>query len=167
MGADFMVIRHSHSGAAETVAASGWINARIINAGDGTHEHPTQALLDAYTVRTALARTGGFEGLVREDVAEPGFFSGRGHRSLLRSRHSHHLVGGGREHQVQRAGARVLRRTVEDRVGRADARVRRQDGGGRRAAPAARPSAAPASRPAPAPRPAASGLDDLDDDIPF
>lgn len=51
MGADFMVIRHSHSGAAETVAASGWINARIINAGDGTHEHPTQALLDAYTMR--------------------------------------------------------------------------------------------------------------------
>ena len=54
MGADFVVLRHSHSGVAETVARSGWINAHVINAGDGTHEHPTQALLDTYTMRSRL-----------------------------------------------------------------------------------------------------------------
>ncbi len=51
MGADAVVIRHSASGAAQTLASSGWIAASIVNAGDGTHEHPTQALLDAYTLR--------------------------------------------------------------------------------------------------------------------
>lgn len=55
MGADAVVIRHSVSGAAHQLAHAGWINATIINAGDGTHEHPTQALLDAYTIRQALA----------------------------------------------------------------------------------------------------------------
>lgn len=54
MGADFVVLRHSHSGAAQTVADSGWIDAHVINAGDGTHEHPTQALLDAFTMRSRL-----------------------------------------------------------------------------------------------------------------
>jgi len=51
MGADAVVIRHGASGAANVLAHSGWINGAIINAGDGTHEHPTQALLDAFTVR--------------------------------------------------------------------------------------------------------------------
>ncbi|CAB4613603.1 MAG: aspartate carbamoyltransferase catalytic subunit [Actinobacteria bacterium] len=51
MGADAVVIRHSASGAANVLANSGWIQGSIINAGDGTHEHPTQALLDAYTMR--------------------------------------------------------------------------------------------------------------------
>lgn len=55
IGADAVVIRHWASGAAETLANSGWINARVINAGDGTHEHPTQALLDAFTLRERLA----------------------------------------------------------------------------------------------------------------
>ncbi len=50
MGADAVVIRHGSSGAAQRLADSGWINATVINAGDGTHEHPTQALLDAYTI---------------------------------------------------------------------------------------------------------------------
>lgn len=52
MGADAVVIRHSASGAAQRLADSGWISASVINAGDGTHEHPTQALLDAYTIRS-------------------------------------------------------------------------------------------------------------------
>jgi aspartate carbamoyltransferase catalytic subunit len=52
MGADAVVIRHGASGAAQRLADSGWISASIINAGDGTHEHPTQALLDAYTIRS-------------------------------------------------------------------------------------------------------------------
>ena len=52
MGADAVVIRHGASGAAQRLADSGWISATVINAGDGTHEHPTQALLDAYTIRS-------------------------------------------------------------------------------------------------------------------
>jgi aspartate carbamoyltransferase catalytic subunit len=54
MGADAVVIRHSASGAAQVLATSGWIDAAVLNAGDGTHEHPTQALLDAYTMRKRL-----------------------------------------------------------------------------------------------------------------
>lgn len=52
MGVDALVIRHSASGAAQQV--SQWIDAHVINAGDGTHEHPTQALLDAYTMERRL-----------------------------------------------------------------------------------------------------------------
>lgn len=51
MGADAVVIRHGGSGAPRTLATSGWIDAGVVNAGDGTHEHPTQALLDAFTMR--------------------------------------------------------------------------------------------------------------------
>ena len=51
MGADIIVIRHPSSGAPATLARSGWVNSSIINAGDGAHEHPTQALLDAMTLR--------------------------------------------------------------------------------------------------------------------
>jgi aspartate carbamoyltransferase catalytic subunit len=54
MGADAVVIRHSASGAPRVLADSGWIDAGILNAGDGTHEHPTQALLDAFTIRRRL-----------------------------------------------------------------------------------------------------------------
>ena len=52
MGVDGFVIRHSASGAVHQVA--GWVDAVVINAGDGTHEHPTQALLDAYSMRQRL-----------------------------------------------------------------------------------------------------------------
>ncbi|MEO2132803.1 aspartate carbamoyltransferase catalytic subunit [Microbacterium sp.] len=51
MGADAVVIRHGASGAPQTLATSSWITAGVVNAGDGTHEHPTQALLDAFTIR--------------------------------------------------------------------------------------------------------------------
>ncbi|MFM5903987.1 MAG: aspartate carbamoyltransferase, partial [Microbacteriaceae bacterium] len=54
IGADAVVIRHYASGAAHTLAHSGWINGSIVNAGDGTHQHPTQALLDAFTLRQAI-----------------------------------------------------------------------------------------------------------------
>lgn len=54
MGADIIVIRHFSSGAAHRLAHSGWVAASIINAGDGIHEHPTQALLDAATLRQKL-----------------------------------------------------------------------------------------------------------------
>ena len=55
MGADGVVIRHPASGAPHRLAAAGWIDGSVINAGDGTHEHPTQALLDAFTLRRHLA----------------------------------------------------------------------------------------------------------------
>ncbi|MGQ0775385.1 MAG: aspartate carbamoyltransferase catalytic subunit [Pseudonocardiales bacterium] len=52
MGADCVVIRHPASGAANRIAD--WIPVHVVNAGDGTHEHPTQALLDAATLRERL-----------------------------------------------------------------------------------------------------------------
>ena len=55
MGADAVVIRHHASGAPHMLAHSGWIQGSVVNAGDGTHEHPTQALLDAFTMRRHLA----------------------------------------------------------------------------------------------------------------
>ena len=64
MGADAVVIRHGASGAAQRLADSGWISASVINAGDGTHEHPTQALLDAYTIRSKFPQFNqSFDGL--------------------------------------------------------------------------------------------------------
>ena len=61
MGVDAFVIRHKSTGAPWLV--DDWTTAAVVNAGDGWHAHPTQGLLDAYTVRTALNRTGGFDGL--------------------------------------------------------------------------------------------------------
>jgi aspartate carbamoyltransferase catalytic subunit len=58
MGADAIVIRHSSSGAPYTL--SRWVTASVLNAGDGTHEHPTQALLDLFTMREHFPS---FEGL--------------------------------------------------------------------------------------------------------
>lgn len=55
MGADAVVVRHGASGAPHRLATSQWIHGSVINAGDGTHEHPTQALLDAFTLRERLA----------------------------------------------------------------------------------------------------------------
>jgi len=62
MGVDCFVIRHGSSGA--VAQAAGWVKASVVNAGDGANEHPTQALLDAYTMRHHFAATGspGFEG---------------------------------------------------------------------------------------------------------
>ena len=65
MGADAVVIRHGASGAAHRLA--GWVTGSVLNAGDGTHEHPTQALLDAFTMRQRLGgvaqRGNGLDGL--------------------------------------------------------------------------------------------------------
>jgi aspartate carbamoyltransferase catalytic subunit len=54
MGADAVVVRHFASGAPHRLAHAGWIRGAVVNAGDGTHEHPTQALLDAFTLRRRL-----------------------------------------------------------------------------------------------------------------
>ena len=56
MGCDAVVIRHGASGAPHRLANSGWVRASVVNAGDGTHEHPTQALLDAFTMWRHLGR---------------------------------------------------------------------------------------------------------------
>jgi aspartate carbamoyltransferase catalytic subunit len=56
MGADAVVIRHSASGAAQRLADNQWMSGSVINAGDGTHEHPSQALLDAFTIRKHLGK---------------------------------------------------------------------------------------------------------------
>jgi aspartate carbamoyltransferase catalytic subunit len=66
MGADAVVIRHSASGAPHRLAQ--WIDGTVINAGDGTHEHPTQALLDAYTMRSRLGRIEGLNVAIVGDV---------------------------------------------------------------------------------------------------
>ncbi|HEX2042684.1 MAG TPA: aspartate carbamoyltransferase catalytic subunit [Acidimicrobiales bacterium] len=58
MGVDALVVRHSSAGVPWQVAS--WVDASVINAGDGWHEHPTQALLDCYTIRS---RTGTLDGL--------------------------------------------------------------------------------------------------------
>ena len=58
MGADAVVVRHSASGAPHRLAHSGWVRGAVLNAGDGMHEHPTQALLDAFTMRRHLAGDG-------------------------------------------------------------------------------------------------------------
>jgi aspartate carbamoyltransferase catalytic subunit len=58
MGADAVIIRHSASGAAQRLADSKWMSGSVINAGDGTHEHPSQALLDAFTIRKHLSKGG-------------------------------------------------------------------------------------------------------------
>ena len=54
MGAEALIVRHHASGAALNLANSGWIDSHVINAGDGKHEHPTQALLDAFTMRRRI-----------------------------------------------------------------------------------------------------------------
>jgi aspartate carbamoyltransferase catalytic subunit len=63
LGAHAIVVRHPAAGAAHALAHRGWISSSIINAGDGSHEHPTQALLDALTLRQAFARSGDLAGL--------------------------------------------------------------------------------------------------------
>jgi aspartate carbamoyltransferase catalytic subunit len=66
MGADAIVIRHSSSGAANTL--SRFVRASVLNAGDGTHEHPTQALLDLYTIRERFGRIEGVRAVIVGDV---------------------------------------------------------------------------------------------------
>ncbi|HEX6499219.1 MAG TPA: aspartate carbamoyltransferase catalytic subunit [Micromonosporaceae bacterium] len=66
MGADAVVIRHPASGAPHRLA--NWVDGSVVNAGDGTHEHPTQALLDAYTMRSRMGRLDGLNVAIVGDV---------------------------------------------------------------------------------------------------
>jgi aspartate carbamoyltransferase catalytic subunit len=66
LNADFIVIRHSASGAAQFLSRV--LNASVINAGDGAHEHPTQALLDAFTIRENKGRIEGLNVTILGDI---------------------------------------------------------------------------------------------------
>jgi aspartate carbamoyltransferase catalytic subunit len=68
MGADAVVVRHHASGAPHRLAHSAWTSGSVVNAGDGTHEHPTQALLDAFTMRRHLGALEGRHVAVVGDV---------------------------------------------------------------------------------------------------
>lgn len=68
MGIDGVVIRHSASGAPHRLAQTDWIDVPIVNAGDGTHQHPTQSLLDAMTMRRHL--TGKADGSPAENGSD-------------------------------------------------------------------------------------------------
>lgn len=66
MGADAVVVRHSASGAAHRLTQ--WVEGSVLNAGDGTHEHPTQALLDAFTIRDRMGRLEGLRIAIVGDI---------------------------------------------------------------------------------------------------
>ena len=68
LGADFVVMRHHQAGAPYVVAESEQISASVINAGDGWHAHPTQALLDLFTIRERLGRIGGLRVAIVGDI---------------------------------------------------------------------------------------------------
>ncbi|WP_243059923.1 aspartate carbamoyltransferase catalytic subunit [Nocardioides sp. SR21] len=68
MGADAVVVRHGASGAPHRLAHSGWVRSNVVNAGDGTHEHPTQALLDAFTMTRHLGALDGRRIVIVGDV---------------------------------------------------------------------------------------------------
>jgi aspartate carbamoyltransferase catalytic subunit len=67
MGVDALVVRHHASGAVRRI--TDWVDCHVVNAGDGTHEHPTQALLDAYTLRTRLGELDGRHIVIVGDIA--------------------------------------------------------------------------------------------------
>ena len=75
MGADAIVLRHSASGSAHRLAHTDWVQSAVINAGDGSHEHPTQALLDAMTIRQGVSKNprgedlGGVRVLIVGDIS--------------------------------------------------------------------------------------------------
>ncbi|MBO0610152.1 aspartate carbamoyltransferase catalytic subunit [Myceligenerans salitolerans] len=69
MGADAVVVRHQASGAPHMLAHAGWLDAAVLNAGDGMHQHPTQALLDAFTIRRHLVGGGSDAGTEGTDLA--------------------------------------------------------------------------------------------------
>lgn len=66
MKVDMVVMRHSHAGAAEFLARN--VKASVINAGDGAHEHPTQALLDAYSIREKFGAVEGKKIVIVGDI---------------------------------------------------------------------------------------------------
>jgi aspartate carbamoyltransferase catalytic subunit len=66
VGADYLVVRHPHAGAPYLVARHA--RGRVLNAGDGWHAHPTQALLDLYTIRERFGRVAGLKVAIVGDI---------------------------------------------------------------------------------------------------
>ena len=66
MGVDAIVVRHAASGAPQQLTQ--WVDAKVLNAGDGWHQHPTQGLLDLFTIREKLGRIDGLRAAVVGDV---------------------------------------------------------------------------------------------------
>ncbi|HXU45447.1 MAG TPA: aspartate carbamoyltransferase catalytic subunit [Thermoanaerobaculia bacterium] len=87
MAPDLIVIRHKHPGAPHLLARR--LRAGVINAGDGAHEHPTQALLDAFTIRQRKGRLAGLKVAIIGDIE---------HSRVVRSN----------IHLLQKMGARVV-----------------------------------------------------------
>jgi len=83
LSVDVMVVRHASSGAAAQVAR--WVDACVVNAGDGQHEHPTQALLDCFTLREALAARAGSTPVDDLDGVRIAIVGDVGHSRVARS----------------------------------------------------------------------------------
>ncbi|HEX7580358.1 MAG TPA: aspartate carbamoyltransferase catalytic subunit [Thermoanaerobaculia bacterium] len=132
MAPDAIVIRHSRSGAPHALGRA--LDCAIVNAGDGAHEHPTQALLDAFTIRRAKGRLAGLHVAICGDILHSRV--ARSNIWLLIKMGAHVTLCGPRTllpAEIERTGARVVHR-VEDAVDGADVvmilRVQKERGGG-------------------------------------
>jgi aspartate carbamoyltransferase catalytic subunit len=132
MAPDAIVIRHGRSGAPHMLARE--LSCAVVNAGDGTHEHPTQALLDALTIRRAKGKLAGLEVALLGDIAHSRV--ARSNLGLLTKMGSKVTLCGPRTllpAEIERTGARVVTR-VEEALEGADVvmvlRVQKERGGG-------------------------------------
>ncbi|MEO6326538.1 MAG: aspartate carbamoyltransferase catalytic subunit [Thermoanaerobaculia bacterium] len=132
MAPDAIVIRHGRSGAPHILARE--LPCAVINAGDGTHEHPTQALLDAFTIRRSKGKLAGLKVAICGDVAHSRV--ARSNVGLLTKMGAEVTLCGPRTllpAAIERTGARVVTR-IEDAVSGADVvmvlRVQKERGGG-------------------------------------
>jgi aspartate carbamoyltransferase catalytic subunit len=110
MQPDVLVVRHAASGAPAFIAAR--TRAAVVNAGDGTHEHPTQALLDAFTIRRAKGRIAGLEVAICGDVLHSRV--ARSNVALLRALGARVRLAGPRT--LLPTAAEALGATVFDRI---------------------------------------------------
>ena len=132
MSPDAIVLRHSRSGAPHVLARE--LSCAVINAGDGTHEHPTQALLDAMTIRRAKGQIAGLKVAICGDIAHSRV--ARSNVGLLSKMGAAVTLCGPRTllpAEIERTGAIVVSR-VEEAIDEADVvmilRVQRERGGG-------------------------------------
>ncbi|HKS23783.1 MAG TPA: aspartate carbamoyltransferase catalytic subunit [Thermoanaerobaculia bacterium] len=118
MRPDMIVIRHKHPGAPKMLAER--LPASIINAGDGAHEHPTQALLDAFTIRERLGRLDGINVSIVGDIAHSRVVRSNIH--LLTKMKANVTVAGPPTlipAEVERMGVRVVH-SLDEAIKRAD-----------------------------------------------
>ncbi len=132
MKPDAIVIRHQRSGAPHVLGRL--LPCAIVNAGDGTHEHPTQGLLDAFTIRRAKGRLADLQVAICGDVTHSRV--ARSNVALLSKMGAHVTLAGPRTllpMDVERSGARVVTR-IEEAIDGADVvmmlRVQKERGGG-------------------------------------